>query len=111
MTNIQSKSLIPFCKFIDKSVIHVSIFYMHCVRQLLIHFLYIDGKYSQKKYICLLTSPLCHALQHEIINLIYLFIYKIISTIIYIYIYIYIYIVIVIVILVGVKFPNKYHDM
>ena len=43
MTNIQSKSLIPFCKFIDKSVIHVSIFYMHCVRQLLIHFLYIDG--------------------------------------------------------------------
>ena len=42
MTNIQSKSLIPFCKFIDKSVIHVSIFYMHCVRQLLIHFLYID---------------------------------------------------------------------
>ena len=45
MTNIQSKSLIPFCKFIDKSVIHVSIFYMHCVRQLLIHFLYIDGLY------------------------------------------------------------------
>ena len=43
MTNIQSKSLIPFCKFIDKSVIHVSIFYMHCVRQLLIHFLYIDA--------------------------------------------------------------------
>ena len=43
MTNIQSKSLIPFCKCIDKSVIHVSIFYMHCVRQLLIHFLYIDG--------------------------------------------------------------------
>ena len=42
MTNIQSKSLIPFCKFIDKSVIHVSIFYIHCVRQLLIHFLYID---------------------------------------------------------------------
>ena len=24
MTNIQSKSQIPFCKFIDKSVIHVS---------------------------------------------------------------------------------------
>ena len=47
MTNIQSKSLIPFCKFIDKSVIHVSIFYMHCVRQLLIHFLYIDGLYAR----------------------------------------------------------------
>ena len=46
MTNIQSKSLIPFCQFIDKSVIHVSIFNMHCVRQLLIHFLYIDG-YTQ----------------------------------------------------------------
>ena len=27
------------------------------------------------KYICLLTSPLFHALQHEIINLIYLFVY------------------------------------
>ena len=46
MTNIQSKSLIPFCLFIDKSVIHVSIFYMHCVRQLLIHFLYIDAYMS-----------------------------------------------------------------
>ena len=51
MTNIQSKSLIPFCKFIDKSVIHVSIFYMYCVRQLLIHFLYIDGVYSYV-YVC-----------------------------------------------------------
>ena len=28
-----------------------------------------------KKYICLLTSPLFHTLQHEIINLIYLVIY------------------------------------
>ena len=52
MTNIQSKSLIPFCQFIDKSVIHVSIFNMHCVRQLLIHFLYIDGLYPiNVKYI------------------------------------------------------------
>ena len=47
MTNIQSKSLITFYKFIDKSVIHVSIFYMHCVRQLLIHFLYIDDRAIQ----------------------------------------------------------------
>ena len=38
---------------------------------------------KKNKYIVLLTSPLCHALQHEIINLIYLCIY------IYIYIYIY----------------------
>ena len=30
---------------------------------------------KKNKYICLLTSPLCHALQNEIINLIYLFIY------------------------------------
>ena len=30
---------------------------------------------KKNKYICLLTSPLCHALQHEIINLICLFIY------------------------------------
>ena len=30
---------------------------------------------KKNKFICLLTSPLCHALQHEIINLIYLVIY------------------------------------
>ena len=30
---------------------------------------------GKNKYIRLLTSPLCHALQHEIINMIYLFIY------------------------------------
>ena len=29
---------------------------------------------AKNKYICLLTSPLFHTLQHEIINLIYLFI-------------------------------------
>ena len=28
---------------------------------------------AKNKYICLLTSPLFHALQHEIINLIYLY--------------------------------------
>ena len=33
------------------------------------------GSSRKNKYICLLTSPLFHALQHEIINLIYLFIY------------------------------------
>ena len=33
------------------------------------------GSPRKNKFICLLTSPLCHALQHEIINLIYLFIY------------------------------------
>ena len=42
MTNIQSKSLMPFCKFINKMTSRVSIFYMHCVRQLSIHILYID---------------------------------------------------------------------
>ena len=31
--------------------------------------------FCKNKYICLLTSPLYHALQHELINLIYLFIY------------------------------------
>ena len=30
---------------------------------------------AKNKYICLLTSPLLHALQHEIINLIYLFVF------------------------------------
>ena len=30
----------------------------------------------KNKYICLLTSPLLHALLHEIINLIYLYIYN-----------------------------------
>ena len=34
-----------------------------------------DWRSSRKiKYVCLLSSPLCHALQNEIINLIYLFI-------------------------------------
>ena len=75
MTNIQSKSLIPFCKFIDKSVIHVSIFYMHCVRQLLIHFLYIDGMcMCMCVYVCV---SVC------------VFIYVCDSLYIYIYIYIY----------------------
>ena len=33
---------------------------------------------KKHKYICLLTSPLFHDLQHDIINLIYLYIYIII---------------------------------
>ena len=58
MTNIQSTSLIPFCSFIDKSVIHVSIFYMHAVHQLLIHFLYIDGWHTRTEAGCHGNVPL-----------------------------------------------------
>ena len=36
---------------------------------------HIWGSPRKNKFICLLTSPLFHALQYEIINLIYLFIY------------------------------------
>ena len=35
------------------------------------------GSSRKNKYICLLISLLCYALQHEKINLIYLFIYKV----------------------------------
>ena len=83
MTNIKSKSLIPFCKFIDKSEIHVYILYMHCVRQLLIHFLYIDG----------ITVPRLYGDRTTYIYVcIYIYIYIYIYIDIYIYIYIYIYI-------------------
>ena len=46
MTNIQSKSVIPFCKFIDNSVIHVSIFYMlACVNCLSTFFISMGTSY------------------------------------------------------------------
>ena len=57
--------------------------YLHFVtRDNLTYIEYDDWGSSRKKYISLITSPLFHALQHEIINMIYIF---------YIYIYIYIY--------------------
>ena len=46
------------------------------------------GSPRKNKFICLLTSPLFHALQHEIINLIYLYI----CIKLYVYIRVYIYV-------------------